>query len=38
MIKTNNLMMESIVSGANNKGDLQNKKISPQSVLNNTTV
>jgi hypothetical protein len=41
IIKTNNLMMESIVSGAGNKADGHQgvtKKISPQSILNNTTV
>lgn len=37
MIKTNNLMMESIVSGAGGKADghqAVTKKISPQSLLN----
>ena len=41
IIKTNNLMMESIVSGAGSKPDGHQgvaKKISPQTVLNNTTI
>jgi hypothetical protein len=41
MIKTNNLMMESIVSGGGSKGDGHQggaKKMSPQGLLNNTTV